>query len=513
MSIYQSRNGAKDAPLQRTSGGDIAVGEDFPMLCETCLGQNPYVRMVKLPYGQKMCKISNAPYQGFRWKAGPQGRSKETVVCFAVAKDKNICQACLNDMQYGLPVGVRDRLLAQAQEDNQIIPMSDVGQRYYYQQQAHESSEGGESNNMALEMQNLGPSQALDRFARARQAMEAKNKTAFRNLPKLCSFWLNGTCTRVLKKTCPYRPCCGSYAFPEIAGSAREACARLVSQLKANGPAEVMKTLDEEVKNAIRESMKGNREEAIRRRVAGSDDLTDKYVGVMKSQQIALAPPLDYTITTLWLGNVEAEVSENDLREALYPYGMIQNIHIIRKAKCAFVEFMTREMAENAASQLYRALVIKGHAINVNWAKPKAQTEGGNGGGGSGMPSNEDGSIAMLPPPGMEAAPMNTYALPGLPPPLMRPPLPPPLPPSTSSSSSSSSIQAEVEETNANGTGSKRGVDEISSNSSSSGGGGGGGGGGSELAGSSQSKKKRGESKPAAASYPSMDPGRMGSKL
>ena len=101
MSIYQSRNGAKDAPLQRTSGGDIAVGEDFPMLCETCLGQNPYVRMVKLPYGQKMCKISNAPYQGFRWKAGPQGRSKETVVCFAVAKDKNICQACLNDMQYG----------------------------------------------------------------------------------------------------------------------------------------------------------------------------------------------------------------------------------------------------------------------------------------------------------------------------------------------------------------------------------------------------------------------------
>ena len=36
----------------------------MPQLCETCLGQNPYVRMVKLAYGDKICKISNLPYQG-----------------------------------------------------------------------------------------------------------------------------------------------------------------------------------------------------------------------------------------------------------------------------------------------------------------------------------------------------------------------------------------------------------------------------------------------------------------
>jgi hypothetical protein len=30
----------------------------------------------------------------------------------SVAKDKNICQACLVDMTYGVPVGVRDALLA-----------------------------------------------------------------------------------------------------------------------------------------------------------------------------------------------------------------------------------------------------------------------------------------------------------------------------------------------------------------------------------------------------------------
>ena len=50
------------------------------MLCETCLGPNPYVRMTKLPFGHKLCKISNLPYQAFRWKAGPTGRQKETII-------------------------------------------------------------------------------------------------------------------------------------------------------------------------------------------------------------------------------------------------------------------------------------------------------------------------------------------------------------------------------------------------------------------------------------------------
>ena len=80
------------------------------MICETCLGPNPYVRMSKLPYGYKLCKISNLPYQAFKWKAGPGGRYKETMVSYVVAAERNICQTCLLDMKYGLPVG-RDHLI------------------------------------------------------------------------------------------------------------------------------------------------------------------------------------------------------------------------------------------------------------------------------------------------------------------------------------------------------------------------------------------------------------------
>ena len=168
------------------------------MLCETCLGPNPYVRMIKLPYGEKLCKIANTPYQAFQWKAGPTGRYKQTIISFAVASERNICQVCLNDMKYGLPVGLRDSLL-KAEENRIALPQSDVGQRYFYEQQAQLVEHGGADQNFGQDMQNVPASRQLDKFSRSLRVVEAKSKTAFRNLPKLCSFWLNGSCNRVLK--------------------------------------------------------------------------------------------------------------------------------------------------------------------------------------------------------------------------------------------------------------------------------------------------------------------------
>ena len=102
--------GLNSASSRRSGEGGMEAGVDFPIVCEVCLGDNPYVRMVKLPPGDKLCKVAGSPFQAFRWKAGAKGRWKETIISREVAIEKNMCQACLTDMTYGVPVGVREGL-------------------------------------------------------------------------------------------------------------------------------------------------------------------------------------------------------------------------------------------------------------------------------------------------------------------------------------------------------------------------------------------------------------------
>lgn len=150
---------SQSTPSVKSTQNGIVTGEDFPQLCETCMGNNPYVRMTKLPFGSKLCKITQQPYQAFRWKAGTNGRHKETMVKIDVAQHRNICQACLNDMQYGLPVGVRDKLLRDGQLGNEIqVPKSDIGQAYFYGQQQSERE-------IVASAANLNASQQLTRFS------------------------------------------------------------------------------------------------------------------------------------------------------------------------------------------------------------------------------------------------------------------------------------------------------------------------------------------------------------
>lgn len=89
--------------------------EDFPILCETCLGDNPYLRMTREKHG-KICKICDRPFEIYRWLPGPKARFKKTEICRQCAKLKNVCQTCILDLEYGLPVQVRDEALMQEEQ-------------------------------------------------------------------------------------------------------------------------------------------------------------------------------------------------------------------------------------------------------------------------------------------------------------------------------------------------------------------------------------------------------------
>ncbi len=56
-------------------------------------------------------------------------RFKKTEICQTCSKVKNVCQTCLLDLEFGLPVQVRDSALGL--EDN--APRSDVNKEYFAQ--------------------------------------------------------------------------------------------------------------------------------------------------------------------------------------------------------------------------------------------------------------------------------------------------------------------------------------------------------------------------------------------
>jgi pre-mRNA-splicing factor RBM22/SLT11 len=55
--------------MSKTERSDMQweAGSDFPILCESCLGDTTYVRMQKQPQGGT-CKMCDRPFTLFKWR-------------------------------------------------------------------------------------------------------------------------------------------------------------------------------------------------------------------------------------------------------------------------------------------------------------------------------------------------------------------------------------------------------------------------------------------------------------
>eukprot|EP01059_Diplonema_ambulator_P023998 TRINITY_DN39730_c0_g1_i1.p1 TRINITY_DN39730_c0_g1~~TRINITY_DN39730_c0_g1_i1.p1 ORF type:complete len:295 (+),score=28.52 TRINITY_DN39730_c0_g1_i1:56-940(+) len=186
--------GAQKGTLKARGGDTFAKGEagaNFPILCETCLGPSEFVRMIRSEH-DKECMVCKRPMTCFRWKPGRDSRYKTTVLCQTCAKVKNCCQCCIFDLEYGLPVAVRD---AYAKGDNVQRHLSDV-QREYFAERNEVAIAGGQltAHQSGASRQAFNPE--LMKLSHSTHRYE-------RNRPHICSFFVKGECRR--GKECPYR--------------------------------------------------------------------------------------------------------------------------------------------------------------------------------------------------------------------------------------------------------------------------------------------------------------------
>jgi pre-mRNA-splicing factor RBM22/SLT11 len=263
---------------------------------------------------------------------GPNARYKKTEICRPCAKSKNVCQTCVFDLKYGLPVQVRDALLRA--EDRVALPESDVNRAYALKQlESKMDAHGGalpqyEANNPILE----------------RLARRAPNYD--RNRAHLCSFFARGACTR--GDLCPYRHEMPQTTAPDLA--------------KQN----------------------------IKDRFHGTNDPLAARILSRASAPQRLTPPEDQSVTTLWLGGLPEEASEADVREHFAPFGDLSSVRLVAAKNCAFVTFFRRGAAEEAAVRLAGSLYICGRPIKIAWGKRQSTP---NGAGGTAQAAAGAGSL------------------------------------------------------------------------------------------------------------------------
>lgn len=290
---------------------------EFPILCQTCLGDNPYVRMIKERYG-KECKICTRPFTIFRWCPGARMRFKKTEICQTCARLKNVCQTCLLDLEYGLPIQVRDAALKIAD----TIPQSDVNKEFYIQKIESELANDDGTSAAGKVGKSLAASEMLTKLARTAPYYK-------RNQPHICSFWVKGECKR--GEECPYR------------------------HDKPNEPDDPLC------------------EQNIKDRYYGRNDPVADKILKRAATLPTLDPPEDKTITTLYVGNIAESVTESDLRDNYYQYGEIRSVTMVARQQCAFVQYTKRVSAELAAEKTFNKLVLGGQKLTIKWAHSQAK--------------------------------------------------------------------------------------------------------------------------------------------
>jgi pre-mRNA-splicing factor RBM22/SLT11 len=150
-----------------------------------------------------------------------------------------------------------------------------------------------------------------------------------RNRAHVCSFWVKGECRR--GEECPYR------------------------HEKPTDPDDPLSDQN------IRDRYYGNNDPV-------ADKLLRRVAEMPKPQ-----PPEDKTISTVYVGNVGEQMTEQDLRDHFYQYGEIRTISVVGKQNCAFVTYSNRAAAELAVEKSYQKLVIHGQRLVIRWGKSLAK--------------------------------------------------------------------------------------------------------------------------------------------
>ncbi|KAL2757858.1 hypothetical protein ACRALDRAFT_2040200 [Sodiomyces alcalophilus JCM 7366] len=293
---------------------------DFPSVCENCLPDNPYVKILKEDYGAE-CKLCTRPFTVFSWNADrAHGRKKRTNICLTCARLKNCCQTCMLDLSFGLPLMVRDAALKMVAPG----PSSDINREYFAQ-----------NHERAIEEGRAGVEEYEKTDDKARELLRrlATSKPYFRKGKAMENFSSDTNANA----TQGGNPAVGA----GVGGS---------------GP---IRTRDSRAAAAA-----GAR--------AGRSRPAFPSAAQLPPGPQDWLPPQDKNIMSLFVTGIEDDLPEFKIRDFFKVFGKIKSLVCSHMSHCAFVNYETREAAEKAADACRGRAIIAGCPLRVRWGVPKA---------------------------------------------------------------------------------------------------------------------------------------------
>lgn len=306
---------------------------DFPSVCESCLPENPYVKMLKEDYAAE-CKLCTRPFTVFQWSADrAHGRKKRTNICLTCARLKNCCQCCMLDLSFGLPIVVRDAALKMVAPG----PQSEINREYFAQ-----------NNERAIEEGKAGLEEYEKTDEKARELLRrlAQSKPYFRKGRELDE---EGNPKAESSKS---------------AGSATGGNPAVGAGLGGAGP---IRSRDTRAAGAM-----GARTGGGGGRPGGPRKGAFPSAAQLPPGPNDWKPPSDRNIMSLFVTGVEDDLPEHKIREFFKAHGKIKSLVCSHMSHCAFINYETREAAERAAETCQGKAVIAGCPLRVRWSQPKA---------------------------------------------------------------------------------------------------------------------------------------------
>ena len=285
------------------------------------------MRMTKENFGAD-CKVCLKPFTIFRWCPGKGMRFRRTEICQTCCKLKNTCQSCILDLQYGLPVQIRDGIL----QIKESCPQNDANREYFL---ATNATKLARNDVTLIDYDKTDPA-AKAVLEQLSQKYSSKKTIETRNAPLPCSFYVKGTCTR--GNECPYQ--------------------HILTTERSNT------------------SLK-----SYRNRYYGSEDpaaasileKNPELVSTMDREGSAasLQKPEDRTIKSLFGMGIRGGLSAEDIKD----HFSAESVKLVAEGAAAIVSFKTRLDAEESAEDNLGMVEIKGIRVKISWARSQRKVQ------------------------------------------------------------------------------------------------------------------------------------------